>query len=292
VLPGHRAREGARALALVCALMLPLTASPPAAAGSIRPYRGVGTWIDIYDDRAWDYPVRTAAALAARGVRTIYLQTCHFNCPEALYRPGAMGRLLDAAHVRGIRVVAWYLPGLERPKRDLQRTMAAVRFTTPGGQRFDSFALDIEAMGVARVSVRNRRLVELSRDIRERVGAGYSLGAITPPWFYSWHPFPYRALAGTYDVFLPMNYFTVRARGPSAARAHTARNIQMIRRQTGDLDVAIHDIGGLAEDLGGREVRAVVRTDRRYGVIGTSLYDAFTSGPAAWRQLRSGATSR
>jgi hypothetical protein len=52
--------------------------------------------------------------------------------------------------------------------------------------------------------------------------------------------------------------------------------------------VAIHDIGGLAEDLGSREVRALVRTDRRQGVIGTSLYDAFTSAPGAWRQLRTG----
>jgi hypothetical protein len=286
VLPGHRAREGARALALASALALPLTASPPAAAGPVRPYRGVGTWIDIYDRTAWDHPVRTVAALARRGVRTLYLQTCHFNCPEALHRPTRMGRLLAAAHARRIRVVAWYLPGLEHPRRDLQRTMAAIRFTTAGGQRFDGFALDIEAMEVARVTVRNRRLVELSGEIRERVGAGYSLGAITPPWFYSWRPFPYGSLGRTYDVFLPMNYFTVRARGPAAARAHTVRNIEMIRRETGDADVAIHDIGGLAENLSGREVRAMVRTDRRHGVIGTSLYDAFTSGPAAWRQLR------
>jgi hypothetical protein len=136
--------------------------------------------------------------------------------------------------------------------------------------------------------VRNRRLVALSDRIRERVGGGYGLGAITPPWFFRWRPFPYRALAQSYDVFLPMNYLTVRVGGPAGARVHTLRNIQLIRRQTGDPDVPIHDIGGLAEDLGGREVRAIVRTDRRHGVIGTSLYDAFTSGPAAWRQLRIG----
>jgi hypothetical protein len=283
--PGHRTRGVALGLALAGSLAL--TPAAPASAGpeKVAPYRGLGAWIDIYDDRAWNHPVRTTADLGQRGVRTIYLQTCHFNCGEALFRPARMGGLLRAAHRRGIRVVSWYLPGFVRPKRDLQRSLAAIRFRTGDGHRFDSFALDIEAMEV-RVGVRNRRLVALSRRLRERVGRGYGMGAITPPWFFSWRPFPYRTLSRQYDVFLPMNYFTVRGRGPSVARVHTRRNIRLIRRQTGDPGFPIHDIGGLAEDLGGPEVRAVVRTDRRHGVLGTSLYDAFTSGPAAWRQLR------
>lgn len=288
--PGHRPRRGALGLALACSLALtpaaPASAVPgKAGPGKVAPYRGLGAWIDIYDDRAWNHPVRTTVDLRRRGVRTIYLQTCHFNCDEALFRPTRMARLLRAAHRRGMRVVSWYLPGFVRPKRDLQRSLAAIRFRTGDGHRFDSFALDIEAMGV-RVGVRNRRLVALSRRLRERTGRGYGMGAITPPWFFSWRPFPYRALSRHYDVFLPMNYFSVRGRGPSVARVHTRRNIRLIRRQTGDPAFPIHDIGGLAEDLGGREVRAVVRTDRRHGVLGTSLYDAFTSGPAAWRQLR------
>jgi len=283
--PGHRPRGGALGLALACSLALIPAAPVSAGPEKVAPYRGLGAWIDIYDDRAWNHPVRTTADLRRRGVRTIYLQTCHFNCDEALFRPARMGGLLRAAHRRGIRVVSWYLPGFVRPKRDLQRSLAAIRFRTGDGHRFDSFALDIEAMEV-RVGVRNRRLVALSRRLNEQVGRGYGLGAITPPWFFSWRPFPYRALSRHYDVFLPMNYFTVRGRGPSVARVHTRRNIRLIRRQTGDPGFPIHDIGGLAEDLGGREVRAVVRTDRRHGVLGTSLYDAFTSGPAAWRQLR------
>lgn len=286
--PGHRARRATAGVLLALSFAMALPATTASARRRLAPYRGVGAWLDIYDGRAWEHPVRTAMALHRRGVRTVYLQTCHYHCPHALYRPARMGLLLSAAHALGMRVVAWYLPGLDRPKRDLQRSLAAIRFTTRGGHRFDSFALDIEATAVPRVGVRNRRLVGLSRRIRERVGATYGLGAITPPWFFRWRPFPYRALATTYDVFLPMNYFTVRAGGPAVARTHTLRNIQLIRRETGDPDVPIHDIGGLAEDLGGREVRAIVQTDRRYGVIGTSLYDAFTSGPAAWRQLRVG----
>jgi hypothetical protein len=289
--PGHVARRAPLVGALLV-LALIIGATPAAAypAGAVAPdplaaYRGMGAWIDIYDEKAWDHPVRTAVALRRRGVGTLYLETCHFNCPEALYRPVRMAALLRATHAQGIRVVAWYLPGFIRPRRDLQRSLAAIRFRSVDGHRFDSFALDIEATGL-KVGVRNRRLVGLSRRLRDQVGSGYSLGAITPPWFYSWRPFPYRSLARSYDVFLPMNYFTVRSHGRAPARVHTRRNIRLIRRGTGDPDVAIHDIGGLAEDLEPGEVRAMVRTDHREGVLGTSLYDSFTTDARGWRRLR------
>jgi hypothetical protein len=80
--------------------------------------------------------------------------------------------------------------------------MAAIRSRTREGHRFDGFALDIEAVEV-RAGLRNRRLTALSEAIRHRVGPGYGLGAITPPWFNAWGPFPYRALSRHYDVFSP-----------------------------------------------------------------------------------------
>jgi hypothetical protein len=286
VSPGHRIR---RAL-LVGALLVfaVLTTAGPAggrAPDVLAPYRGLGAWIDIYDDEAWNRPVRTAIALRRRGVRTVYLETCHFNCPRALYRPARMGQLLRAVHAQGIRVVAWYLPGFVRPRQDLRRSLAAIRFRTGDGHRFDSFSLDIESVEL-HLGLRNRRLRTLSGRIRARVGSRYALGAITPPWFYSWRPFPYRALAHHYDVFLPMNYFTVRDNGAGPARIHTKRNIRLIRREIGDPEFPVHDIGGLAEDLEPGEVRALVRTDRREGVIGTSLYDTFTTDSRGWRRLR------
>jgi hypothetical protein len=137
------------------------------------------------------------------------------------------------------------------------------------------------------LGVRNCRGIGLSRRLRDRVGARYGLGAITPPWFYAWRPFPYSALARHYDVFMPMNYFTVRAQGAADARIHTRRNIRLLRRETENPDAAIHDIGGLAEDLEPNEVRTLVRTDRREGVLGTSLYDSFTTDSRGWRRLRS-----
>ena len=126
--------------ALVSAAALAAGAGQPAPAA----YAGLGTWIDVYDGRAWVTPDSTAAAIRARGVRTLYLQTSNSNRSADLVRPAGLGRLVDAAHARGLRVVAWYLPTLVRPGRDLRRALAAIRFRTQTEGSFDSFALDIE----------------------------------------------------------------------------------------------------------------------------------------------------
>jgi hypothetical protein len=94
--------------------------------------------------------------------------------------PAATERLITAAHANGMRVVAWYLPGLVDRAIDMRRIRAALDFKTVDGQGFDSFALDIEANAVNPVWKRNASLLKLSRDIRREVGQGYPLGAIVP----------------------------------------------------------------------------------------------------------------
>jgi hypothetical protein len=59
--------------------------------------------------------------------------------------------------------------------------------------------------------------------------------AITPPWFYEWGgPFPYRALHGIYDAFLPMAYFTHRVSGRNAVYQWVSDNVRAIRQGTGN----------------------------------------------------------
>lgn len=250
-------------------------------------FRGVGAWVDIFDDQGWADPEGTVAALRQEGVKTLYLQTCNYRCKQDLHRPQVLSRWLDAAHAAGIKVVAWYLPGFDRMARDTRRSVAAINFRSLTGQRFDGFALDIEARLVNPVKKRNRRMLLLSRRIRSAAGRGYPLGAITIPWWWDWGgPFPYAALDRTYDVFLPMIYFGYRSNGPKGARFHTAKNIQVIRRGTGRRTTLIHPIGGIANDLNAREVGAFVRTSKRRKAVGVSLYDHFTSGAEDYSKLR------
>src|SRR5438552_3548837 len=64
--PFHRVRYVA-----VLGAAAALSAGSAAAAPDPAPYAGLGTWIDVYDPHAWSAPAATAAAIRARGVRTI-----------------------------------------------------------------------------------------------------------------------------------------------------------------------------------------------------------------------------
>jgi hypothetical protein len=197
--------------------------STEAQAADTSVYAGLGTWISIYGTKAFTQPDTVAAAIAARGVKTVYVETSNYSQATDVVRPQQLGALVDALHARGLHVVAWYLPGLARPALDLRRTLAAVQFTTPTGGRFDGFALDIEATAVKRPALRTKRALALSEQLRSAVGPSYPLGAIIPsprglvikPAY--WPGFPYSQLAGIYDVFLPMVYWTYSTRGPDGA---------------------------------------------------------------------------
>jgi hypothetical protein len=189
-------------------------------------------------------------------------------------------------------VVAWYLPSFLYPAQDTRRALAAIRFRSPKGERFDSFALDIEASLVKSVPLRSKRLVQLSARLRAAVGHRYPLGAIIPSPVgirrhpHYWPHFPYRPLARLYDVFLPMAYATdAGVRGSKRTRAYNAADIAIIRARTGKPHVPIHLIGGLANTMGVGEVAGFMRAVADCVPLGYSLYAFSVTRQATWRAL-------
>ncbi|HEU5243176.1 MAG TPA: hypothetical protein VFU33_02140 [Gaiellaceae bacterium] len=255
-------------------------------------YAGLGTWLDIYATASWAHPQQEVAAMARDGVRTLYLQTGNYEQSVDLVRPGRLGQFIDAAHAAGMRVVAWYLPSFLYPAQDTRAALAAIRFRSANGERFDSFALDIEASLVHSVPLRTERLLQLSARLRAAVGRRYPLGAIIPspvgirrhPTY--WPQFPYRQLARLYNVFLPMAYATdAGIRGVRATRAYNAADIAIIRDRTGKRHVPIHLIGGLANAMGTRETTGFMRAVADCGPLGYSLYAFSVTRQATWRAL-------
>ncbi|HZC29244.1 MAG TPA: hypothetical protein VE269_05845, partial [Gaiellaceae bacterium] len=265
------------ALSLVGAL----PAAGRTAAPDVTPYTGLGTWIDIYSPSFRADADGIAAALARHRVRTLFVETGNFRQRADVVAPQQLGRLIEAAHARGIAVVGWYLPDLTNLARDLRRALAAVRFVSGHGQHVDSFALDIESSAVPNISQRTRRLLALSARLRAAVGPDYALGAIIPSPVgmrllpHYWPRFPYAPLARTYDVFLPMAYFSYRAHGSAAVARYVRQSVAIIRAQTNDASVPIHVIGGLADATSTVEAAAFVRAAGRCGVRGFSLYDFY-----------------
>lgn len=293
--PRMATASGWRRLLVVAAVLAAVLVVPTAGAGGSSRYRstyaGLGTWLDIYATSYWTHPQREVAAMARNGVRTLYLQTGNYEQHVDLVRPRALGRFIDAAHAAGMRVVAWYLPSFLYPAQDTRRALAAIRFRSSKGERFDSFALDIEASLVRSVPLRSKRLLQLSTRLRAAVGHR-ALGAIIPsPVGIRQHPtywphFPYRALAREYDVFLPMAYATDRhIRGVEATRAYNAADVAIIRERTGKPRVPIHLIGGIANAMGPEETAGFMQAVADCSVFGYSLYAFSITRPTAWKAL-------
>jgi hypothetical protein len=289
--PGSRRAQLLLAAVLCAVLVAPASASVSVHAPPIA-YAGLGTWLDIYAKAASAHPRAEVAAMARHGVRTLYLQTGNYEQRVDVVRPRAAGRFVDAAHAAGMRVVAWYLPSFADPVQDERRALAAIRFRSASGERFDGFALDIEAGLVRPVSLRTRRLLRISARLRAAEGGRYPLGAIVPsavgmrrhPAY--WPRFPYRPLARYYDVFLPMAYATdADVRGSAATRAYNAADVAAIRKRTGKPNVAIHLIGGLAGAMGAGETAGFMQAVADCGPIGYSLYEFPITDQAAWTAL-------
>lgn len=272
---------------------LPVDAKPPAlrAHPSLRPFEGVGAWIDIYDEGSWEHPRWTVEHLAAHGVGTIYLQTGNDARPQPIVHPRGTTEFLDAAHRAGLDIVGWYLPGLVDPATDLRRVQEAIGFTTPSGNRFDGFGLDIESAAVRNARVRTARVLKLSDSIRRIAGQTYPLGAITPsPHGMAVHPafwpgFPYRGLALQYDALLPMTYFTWRDSRAIDSQQYVAQSIEIVRNAVGSGAVPIHVIGGIAQDASTADVRGFTAAAGSEQVIGDSLYSSRGVTPEMWTLL-------
>jgi hypothetical protein len=256
------------------------------------PFEGLGVWVDIYDHEAWNDPVGAIDTMVANGARTLYLQSSNADRIGPFVYRDETAAFLEAAHDRGVQVVAWYLPHLTDLVVDRARTRAAISFSTPRGDRFDGFALDIESALVRDPARRSERLVRLSTRLRDLAGERYPLGAIVPSPVRLvdddayWPGFPWGDVARTYDAVLPMTYYTFRVHGPRETVGYVTRAIDEIRAGVGSGEVPIHVIGGLARDATGSETRAFVRAVRDGGAIGASYYTLPQVTAEQWALLR------
>ena len=258
-------------------------------AGSLHAYRGSGSWVSIYDGRAWRNPERVIATLAAHRVKTLYLETSNDRQKVDVVHPDRVARFIDAAHASGMAVVGWYLPSFAQPRRDARRAVAGARFRTAAGGGFDAFALDIESTKIRSIPLRTRRAVAFAASVRRSLGSRYPLGAITidPVGARYWPAYPFARLARSVDVFLPMAYFTARTSGAARVRAYSAANVEAIRTLVHDRTFPIHPIGGETRRATLAELRAFLDAADATGSVGSSLWEYGQTTPAQWSLLAS-----
>jgi uncharacterized protein with LGFP repeats len=274
------------------------------ATGSIRqailaPYQRAGTWVTRYRfsrEFAGAAPPITPAtvdAMAAAGVHTIYIQAAADD-PRfpGLLSPDLLAAFLTRAHARGLQVVAWYLPHLTDVNADMRRLQAMIDFRA-SGQAFDAIGVDIEDLSVTDVDTRNARLVDLSARLFA-AAPNVTLSAIVLPPVVTdvlntayWPRFPWRQLAGYYQVWMPMAYWSNRTTLPySDAYRYTTENINRVRQNLGESCAAVSVIGGYGTAVSSAAYSAMATGARERGAIGVSIFDWTTTPSASWAAVR------
>jgi hypothetical protein len=275
-------------VAAVSALALGRPAGAPAADATV--FGGLGTWIDVYDTSLYRSPAALADRLARRGVETAWIETANDRSTVDVVQRAALGRVLDALHDRGIRVVAWYLPGHVDQALDLRRSRAMLSFRSPRGAAFDGVALDIESLREKNVKRRTTRMLALLRALRAESGVVPVAAIVYPPralerhvgW---WPGFPWATIAAQVDAVVPMLYTGGGFRGYDATYGYVARSLRLVRAAVG-AGVPVHAAGGVANRMTAEELGAFVdAVQDAGGAAGWSLYDWVTSTPAGWSAL-------
>ncbi|MDP9389463.1 MAG: hypothetical protein M3Q48_16495 [Actinomycetota bacterium] len=287
----------------------PAGVSALSAQRDVSAYRGLAAWVDAFDYAPAYHRLREGPllvpeevdAMAARGVRTLFLQAARLDArsPEGIVDRELVGRFVRRAHERGLRVVGWYLPKFADLEADLAH-LGLIRQFRFEGHRFDGVAVDIEFRSHVRDHAeRNRRLVELSRRLRSEAGSE-ALGAIVyPPVLLEaikpgyWPDFPWAQLAESFDVWLPMAYWTEipTASGHREGYRYGEDAVRGVRARLGDPDALVHLVGGVADVSTIGDLAGLVRAARDSNAVGWSVYDYRTTSPSGWDVLQEASRS-
>lgn len=270
----------------------PTTTTTSPARFTLTPYRGLGAWLDVYD---WTTTYARGAPalepesmdlLGQQGVQTVFIQASKWDSPTDVLEIDRLLAFVQRAHQNGIAVVGWYLPTLEDPAWDLQRLVSIAALPIEG------IAVDIEGRNVGDVAERNRRLIDLSAALRAAL-PGEVIGAIplepvlmedvNPNY---WPGFPWAELAPSYDVWLPMSYWTNRRDEWRDAYVYTVTNIDRLREHIGRPDAPIHALGGIGDTTSAQDLVGFRQAIADRGAIGGSIYDFRTTQAPHWPELQ------
>ena len=168
----------------------------------LLPY-GKGMWIwEPEKTEGGDVGAIVAKAKTA-GLTHLYVRTG--STWDGFYAAPFLDRLLPAAHAAGLRVYGWDFPRLISPADDVARAKAAIQHRTPGKQRIDGFAADIETRSEG-TFITAAAASDYGRLLREAAGSSFPLIATVPRPSPS-QAYPYAEVVASFDAIAPMVYW-------------------------------------------------------------------------------------
>src|SRR5436190_4166541 len=100
-----------------------------------------------------------------------------------------------------------------------------------------------------------------------------------------WPGFPYAGLAGVFDAFVPMAYFSYYTNTAKGAYDYATHVVSAIRDESGRPDLPIQLIGGIADDISANALGGFTRAAAECGVAGISLYAFSETSAPQWTRL-------
>ena len=247
------------------------------------PY-GKGMWIwQVNKTEAGDVK---AIVNRAKGTGLTHLYVRMGSSGEGFYAGPFLDRLLPVAHEAGLRVYGWDFPRLVDPAADVHRALAAINYETPGKQRIDGFAPDIETRSEG-THITAEAAVAYGDGLRTAVGDGYPLIAVVPrPSAWTLSFYPYAEVVNRFDAVAPMVYWLNRYPGP---------DVEGAIRDLGPLGKPIFPIGQAYDGApeGGRagvppreELLTFADVASAHGAQGISFWSWQAADDQAWEAIK------
>lgn len=263
------------------------------------PAAGKGMWFTNYFTRHADVTKLVTAAKAA-GLTHLYAEVAITR--YGFYAPISLDRLLPAAHAQGIAVIAWVYPTLTNVADDIRMSVSVAQYVTPTGDRPDGLATDIEEV------TDSGSVYSYGQLLRALLGPDeLMVNSAMHPFTHA--DYPYAAIAASWNVMAPMNYWHSSAHhGYTAADVVRFVTISVVTIRAAMLaagvsspipveelgqmyDMYSDDGAGTAHNPTGAEITADLAAARALGCIGASYFEWQTATQAQWQALSSYAWS-
>jgi hypothetical protein len=245
---------------------------------------GKGMWL-MYQDWKQNGGASLVRTAVQDHISYLFLEVATTH--DGFYGRDALNNLLPLAHAAHIRVIAWVYTALYDPAADAQMSVDVARYRTPGGQRVDGLAADIEAVTTSQAVGAYARAVR-------RALPDMPFVAVTYPPLYHMN-YPYAVLAKYVDAIAPMDYWhsMPKAYSESYVYRYVENSIATIRTLDGNPRLPISVIGqayDMFTDSGTgpnnptpAEITGGFRASEAEGAIGFSLYRWGTATSAEWK---------
>lgn len=254
---------------------------------------GKGMWFTNYLTRHANLAYLVADAKAA-GITHIYAEVA--ISPYGFYAPLSLDRLLPVAHAQGIAVIAWVYPTLSNVSADVRMTMQVANYRTPSGDHADGIATDVEEV------TDSASVYSYGQLLRGLLGPDTLLvDAALHPFTHA--GYPYAAVAASWNVLAPMDYWhsrysrTYTAQDVTAFVSSSVVTIRAAMLAAGvatpipieelgqSYDMYSQDEAGTGHSPTGAEITADLGAAKSLGCIGASYFEWQTATQAQWDAL-------